>query len=80
MKNSSYFYGDRKCRFKEFDKGGYPIYDQNRPDEHGGFKQKECSISAYCFDYEKLQELYHIDFERKFEEETTESEQSIDFS
>lgn len=46
------YLGEARCRFKEFDKGGYPKDSS-----------KSCSMRAYCFEYTKLQEMYGLEFD-----------------
>lgn len=64
MKNTSYYLGYKKFRFKEFNKSGYPVLDSTKPIGDGKYKQKSFDTWAYCFDYTKLQEMYELDFER----------------
>lgn len=79
MKNTSYYLGDKKYRFKEFDKNGYPVPDLSKPNGDKTFKQKEFSEWAYCFDYEKVKEMYDIDLERMpVEDESDAVQTSLD--
>ena len=64
MKYNPCYLGDKKWRFKEFDKNGYPVPDMSKPDGNKGFKQQELSLSAFCFDYYKLKEVYELELER----------------
>ena len=36
----------------------------SKPDGNKGFKQQELSLSAFCFDYYKLKEVYELELER----------------
>jgi hypothetical protein len=79
MKNTSYYLGDKKYRFKEFDKNGYPVPDLSKPNGDKTFKQKEFSEWAYCFDYEKVKEMYDIDLEQMpVEDESDAVQTSLD--
>lgn len=73
MKNTGYYLGYKKWRFVEYGKDGYPVFDRTKPDGNGGFRVKEYSTWAYAFDYAKLQQMYDLDFERKLDEDNTES-------
>ena len=61
MEHTSYYLGSKKWRFKVFDKNGYKVQDEAESMKAGKFKQKECSVQAFAFDYTKLQELYDLD-------------------
>ena len=64
LKSAPYFIFESKCRFKAFTKTGIEIPDYSKPVGVGAFKQQEHSLTAYCFDYAWLQEMYDIDLER----------------